>query len=420
MKKLLIFLLSINISYLSSAQEMSSSTSSDFNLGNGLTFKSGDSYLFKLSGMIQPSFSILNDTSNNTEYFFNSKHTFFSFSGFSKKERVSFLMLADFSLASPLLDAWISYHLSNNMNISFGQKLITGNNREMCYMEDNLQFSQRSLLSQTFSRTGREFGLFVDLNYSFGEFYIRPNLGVTSGDGRSSFGSNSRDIDYGGFKYFGRIDFYPLGYFSSGNNLQISDIKREKSPKLVFGIAASYNDGASHSLGEGHGAQDIIDDGIGNDSTGGIYLYNVEGLPQLPDYRKIYFDLLFKFQGFSFLGEYVNTSALSFEQVYTDNFGSSLLAPTQISEYFVLGSGLNLTLGYVFKSNFGIDLRYSNVSPEFESNSSSIISSASATTVSFSKYFLENNFKVITSFSNKDYTNETSLFFANLILQLKL
>lgn len=387
------------------SQELTNLSTSDFTLGNGLVFNSGDDYLFKLSGMIQPSFSLENDSLNNTEYFFNTKHTFFSFSGFSKKERVSFLMLADFSLSSPLLDAWVSYHINNNINLSFGQKLINGNNREMGYMEDNLQFGERSILSQDFSNTAREFGFFIDLNYSINNFNIHPSFGVTSGDGRSSFGSDSRDMDLGGFKYFGRLDFYPFGYFSEGNNLQVADIKREPSPKLVFGIASSYNDGASNGVGEGH--NDFI-------------LYNVNGLAQLPDYRQIYFDLLLKYKGFSLLGEYVNSSALSLQQVYTDPLANSLLLPTQISEYLALGSGLNFSLGYVFNNNFGIDLRYSEVNSEYESNLNSIISSNGATTVSFSKYFLENNFKLITSFSNNQDMNEQSSVFANLILQLKL
>ena len=94
-----------------------------------MIINSGDDYQFKLSGLIQPNFSVTIDSLNNTDYLFNAKHTFFSFSGFAKPERVSFLMLADFSLSSPLLDAWVAYHLNNNINFSFGQKLISGNNR---------------------------------------------------------------------------------------------------------------------------------------------------------------------------------------------------------------------------------------------------------------------------------------------------
>ena len=232
MRKLVFFILGIGLIVNVSAQNYSSTNSTDFSLGNGLVVNSGDDYQFKLSGMIQPIFSVSIDSASNTDFFFNSGHTFFTFSGFSKPERVSFLMLADFSLSAPLLDAWVAYHVNNNIHFSFGQKLISANNRSMLFTEDNLQFSERSVLSQAFSQTGREFGLFVDLSYSLGNFNMNPSLGITSGDGRSSFGTNSRDVDYGGFKYFGRLDFYPLGYFSEGNNLQVYDLKRETLSKF--------------------------------------------------------------------------------------------------------------------------------------------------------------------------------------------
>ena len=348
MKKTVFLIIGLIAIINSSAQDFSSSNSSDFVLGNGLIINSGDDYQFKLSGLIQPNFSVSIDSLNNTDYLFNAKHTFFSFSGFAKPERVSFLMLADFSLSSPLLDAWVAYHLNNNINFSFGQKLISGNNRAMTYTQDNLQFNERSLLSRSFSNTGREFGFFLDLNYSFGRFNVHPSFGITSGDGRSSFGTNSRDVDYGGFKYFGRLDFYPFGYFSEGNHLQVCDIKREKELKLVFGIASSYNDGASNNVGEGHGD---------------FFLYNVNGDIQLPDYRQLYIDLLLKFRGFSFLGEYASATASSLEQIYLDPIAFSLLQSTMISEYLSLGSGLNFSLGYIFKNNYAIDLGYSSISP---------------------------------------------------------
>ena len=410
MKKLPLFLLLISLSFKSFSQEYSSSTSAEFTLGNGLVFESGDNYFFKLSGMIQPNFSIESaqiefQSKDNVDYFFNSEHTFFSFSGFSKREKVSFLMLADFSNSSPLLDAWASYHVSNNINFSFGQKLINGNNREMAFTEGNLQFGERSVLSQNFSNSGREFGLFMDLNFSSNNFNINPSFGITSGDGRSSFGIDSRDMDYGGFKYFGRFDIYPLGYFSDGNNLQVADIKKEISPKFVFGISASYNDGASNSVGEGHGD---------------FMLYNINGNLQLPDYMQVYCDLLFKFKGFSFLAEYANASALSLQQIYSDPLAISLLQPSQISEFLALGSAINFNLGYVLNNGIGIDLSFSEVTPEYDLNSNSIINPITATSFGVSKYFLENDFKITTSISDQKDINNTSLIFANLMLQLRL
>ena len=38
---------------------------------------------------------------------------------------------------------------------------------------------KEAALSSSYSQTGREFGLFVDLSYSIGDFNMNPSLGVT-------------------------------------------------------------------------------------------------------------------------------------------------------------------------------------------------------------------------------------------------
>ena len=212
-------------------------------------------------------------------------------------------------------------------------------------------------------------------------------------------------MDYGGFKYFGRLDFYPFGYFSEGNHLQVCDIKREKELKLVFGIASSYNDGASNNVGEGHGD---------------FFLYNVNGDIQLPDYRQLYIDLLLKFRGFSFLGEYASATASSLEQIYLDPIAFSLLQSTMISEYLSLGSGLNFSLGYIFKNNYAIDLGYSSISPEYEDNLNSVISSNEDLRIGISKYILENNLKISLSFNQHTDSNDQSSSLISAIMQLRL
>ena len=127
-------------------------------------------------------------------------------------------------------------------------------------------------------------------------FGIVPQVAITSGDGRNSFGTDSRDVDLGGLKYGARLDIYPLGFFSEGNDKSTADLAHEESPKLVLGVAASYNDGASHSAGEGHGD---------------FFLYNADGRVQLPDYRQVYGDILVKYKGISVLGEYLIATATS-------------------------------------------------------------------------------------------------------------
>lgn len=163
-------------------------------------------------------------------------------------------MQTDFSSRDPLLDAWIAYHPFSWFTISAGQKQNFVNNREMLYREDRLQFTDRSLSSRTFSRTGREFGLFVETNFEFGNgIVLAPKASLTSGDGRNSFGTDSRDTDFGGIKIGARLDVYPLGAFKQGNDLYTADLKREDKLKVLVGAAVSQNNGASHSAGEGHG-----------------------------------------------------------------------------------------------------------------------------------------------------------------------
>lgn len=357
----------------------------DFNLGSGLNFSFNDGdYHFNLGGFIQPNYQNSKTSGLEAENSFNSKRTFLQFSGDAKKEKVSFLIQLDYSNSDPLMDAWIAYHPTENISISFGQKQTFVNNREMTYREDRLQFNDRSFLSQTFSNTGREFGVFVESKFG-DKFGIVPMLAVTSGDGRNSFGADSRDSDLGGFKFGGRLDLYPLGYFKEGNDLTNVDLGREETLKFVVGVAGSINKGASNSLGEGHG--DFL-------------LYNANGANSLPDYNQLYTDLLLKYKGFSFLAEYVNTSAGNLDLVYTDANSTQILAPTQISQFLVLGDSFNLQTGYVTESGFSFDVRYENMSPEFENQTVSILQDASAYTFGISKYFKNNSLKLQTSYSN--------------------
>src|SRR5690606_28957398 len=83
--------------------------------------------------------------------------------------------------------------------------------------------------------------------------------------------------------YFFINRYYPLGYFSAGNDAYFADLSHEVAPKIVAGVAGSVNKGASHQTGEGHGI---------------FQLFNADQREQYPDYRKIYADLLFKYQGF--------------------------------------------------------------------------------------------------------------------------
>lgn len=408
------FLITIFITTFITAQELSQNKS-DFDFGNGvsLSFEDGD-YNFNINGYIKPTY-VYNDmtsivdggTINEINRQFKSKNSVLEISGNAKKEKVSFSIRMDYSLSNPLLEAWVGYHPSKNVNVYFGQKNSFLNNREMIFNEDILQFTDRSLLSQNHTNShGQEFGLFIETTFGE-EFILSPKFAVTSGDGRNSFGEDSRDSDLGGIKFGARLDLYPFGNFSKGNEGSV-DLVGEQKLIMELGFAYSKNIGTSHRTGNGHGD---------------IMFYDADGNNNLPDYEKIFVDLLLKYKGFSFLAEYADAAASGLNQTYTDTF--NLLIPQQISEYLVLGSSYNFQLGYIFQNDIGIDFRYEFSTPEFTNEinnpyENSILQDFENMSFGISKYFDDNNLKIQVGVSSIKYFygNETTI--AELVCQIRL
>lgn len=386
------------------AQNMEAGVDPNIDFGQGLSFNfnNGD-YQFKVGGMIQPYVGFRKDTTADANFFLNSKRTYFNLAGKAAKEKISFLFQTDFSLSNPLLDAWVSYKPSKYLSVTVGQQLAFSNNREMSMMEYQLQFIDRSLISDSFASTGREFGLFLESNFSIGKMVVSPKFSITSGDGRNSFGVNSTDYDLGGVKYGGRVDVFPFGNFSEGNGHFVADLKNEPKPKLVLGVAGSYNKGASSSVGEGHGD---------------FMLYDALGNNQLPDYRKLYYDALLKFKGFSLLTEYVVATGKVNQGTFYDVSGLNAMKATEISQFLALGTGINTNIGYVFKKKYGIDFRYASINQEFGVNTPSRLKDQEAISCGITKYINENNLKISTSLTQYTVGSTTTLtgaFFVQMI-----
>ncbi|MFZ6051825.1 hypothetical protein [Halocola ammonii] len=396
MKRIILLSAAILLASLFAKAQENSENETSFELGSGVNFDLNDgAYKFKLSGMMQPYYAFEQVGDEDPDYFFNSKRTYLNFGGEAVEEKVSFFFQVDFTQPEPLLDAWIKYNPFGEFNVTVGQMQNISNNREMLHMEDHLTFPDRSLLSTSLSNTGRELGLFIDNTFGDENFAVIPHISVTSGDGRNSFGADSRDVDLGGLKYGARIDLFPLGMFTKGNEGQVADLMHEESPKVLLGAAASYNDGASNTVGEGHGD---------------YFLYDAAGEVQLPDYRQLYFDILAKYKGFSVLGEYAIATATSLDGSFVDPTATEFLRPTQISQYLTLGTAYNAQLGYVTKSGYALDLRYSALTPEFGDNEMSVAAETTAMTVGFSKYFKENALKIqaaVTTLDNERMEDNT-------------
>ena len=400
MKKLIITtIILLSISYVFSQE--SERNNASFSLGDGISFSfnEGD-YEFNIYGFIKPTY-IFNDEKIYTadgEYSnvfrqFKSQNSNLFFTGFAKDEKLSFTIQMDYSYSNPLVEAFIGYHFNEKTSLYFGQMQVNHNNLEMTHNEDRLRFTNRGILSQTYTENGEEFGLFFETSFG-NQFVVNPTLAVTSGDGRNSFGEDSRDSDKGGVKFGSRINILPFGDFSIGNRISTVDLMHEEKPKVQIGVAYSKNMGASNQVGDGHG--DFI-------------LYDNSGDELFPDYSQLFFDLNLKYKGFSLVLEYADAFASGLDQIYTDPNAFNLLIPQQISEYLVVGDSQGIQFGYFTKNGISVDFIYESLNPEFDSYESSVLRKSSNMGVGISKYLAGNNLKIQASLFKTAYENLNNL-----------
>jgi len=332
--------------------------------GDGLEIRfEADEFVFGIGGMAQPGFQWgrqdLDSTGTLGTYI---RRSYLDLHATDEKRNLDFLIRADFSQELPLLDAFVQWRPSKHWTLRMGQFQQIANNREMVFFEGDLNFPTRSLLSQLFAERGREFGLAV--MGAWGEpdgWTVRPAVSVTTGDGANSFGSLSNDPDLGGMKWSGRLDVLPFGDFDASSAV---DFVREPTLKLALGLATSVNIGASGAVGESHG--DWL-------------IYDEAGRHQLPNYLKNHVDLLMKWRGATVLAEYVNAAAYGLDGAFTNPSLGTLLLPTQISTYLVLGNAFNVQAGYVLNNGLALDARLSRTYPEFAAdNSASLLQVADA------------------------------------------
>ena len=414
MKKLIvttIFLLSISYAFTQQSEKNSAS----FNLGEGISFSFNEGkYEFDIFGFIRPSYIYSDEkiytsegSYSNVYRQFKSQNSNLYFTGAAIDEKLSFTIQMDYSSSDPLVEAFIGYHINDKTTLYFGQMQVSHNNLEMVQNENDLRFTSRGLISQTYTESGEEFGLFLETSFG-NSFLVEPTLAVTSGDGKNSFGEDSRDSDKGGVKFGSRINILPFGDFSEGNRQSTVDLIHEEKPKVQIGIAYSKNIGASNLVGDGHG--DFV-------------LYDSSGEENYPDYSQLFFDLNLKYKGFSLLFEYADSYASGLDDIYTDPNGFNTLVPKQISEYLVLGDSQGIHFGYFTKSGYSIDFIYEQSNPEFNSNIDSILRESTNVGFGLSKYLSDNNIKLQasvfkTNLKNSFVTQDDEFMNASFVVTL--
>ena len=350
----------VNLSY-SQGLEMQS-----YKFGDGLRFVGESGQSIRLTGYAQPMAELKNIDSvdlNSSRY--RMRRLRLRVDGQTKDPRFKYRLQVDLSGVSeigevnedPLMDAYIDYAPNNSFSVKFGQRTTYADNRELWMSSNSLQLAERSRLTSAFASI-REFGIFVTGRIKSGRgSFLRPYFVLSNGDGK-----NVMDNDRGGLKLGGRIDYLPFGLFTNIGQFRQIDVMREQVPKLVVGVHYSHNSGMSSRRGR---------------YSGRILYLNNNDEESLPDYSKYGVDFLFKYRGFSALGEYVKSSAIVpvdiTQRVRNDGTISMDFTPgvdgngdlNDIINYvkgrMMLGSAYNFQLGYLFKNNFSIDGRYTHL-----------------------------------------------------------
>ena len=412
MNKLLLAVLAFILCVNLNAQDAAFNT---YNFGEGLEFVSEDEHFFKLGGYIQPfveSRFIFNDTlgENYNDNRFRLRRLRVRLSGNSPSYNLNYRVQFDLSGVSEtgeessnlLLDAFLTYSFNKRTKLTIGQRSLRSDNRELPMSSASLQLVERSKLTSSFAAI-RDFGLFLQRDFRFKNgSYLRNYFEITSGDGMNNF-----QKDHGGLKYGGRIDYVPFGLFTNMGQFRQADIMRERSVKLVVGVNYSYNQGMSSRRGRG-GGQILYLDSLGNES--------------LPDFIKMGVDFMLKAQGFSVLGEYQKTSSIVPDDITqrvrnNGTVSSSFLVDGQenVTNYvngrIMLGSAYNIQMGYLLKSLYSFDLRYTHIeSDEFSFlNNGTFYNRPNYYSFGISKYFARNyGFKIQASITYVDVSEEST------------
>lgn len=374
MKKILllipVFFLSIN----TQAQEIS-----DTSFGKGLVnFVAKDS---TFSVKFAPRFQVRSMSSwdHNGDIYESPEHNFIvrrarlKFDGFAYNKNLIYkielgLSNRDVSGANAfnrntpryILDAVIKWKFAKNWEFWAGQTKLPGN-VERVVSSGNLQLIDRSLLNSRFN-IDRDLGIQIRHKSNLGgTFLTREKFSISQGEGR-----NVTEGNEGGLQYTARLELLPFGAFKSKGDYSQSDLKREEKPKLMLGFTYNFNEEAVRERG-----------------FAGDYMVRSDETIYGTDQTTIFIDAMYKFNGFSFMGEYAKRTADN--EIATETDG---VTPT--GDIVLTGNALNLQAGYLFKNNYEVAGRFTTV--DYESVTSKL--PTKQYTLGFNKFVVGHKLKI--------------------------
>lgn len=272
-------------------------------------------------------------------------------------------------------DAVIKWHFYKNFQLWFGQTKLPGN-RERLVSSGDLQFVNRSLLNAQFT-LDRDIGVQVHHRFNlYNDFVIKEIVSISQGEGRNITTGN-----LGGYQYTAKLELLPFGDFIDEGDYSGGDLKREPTPKLALGATYSINNNAVQTFGN-QGEYMVIDDG------NSFFETNV---------NTFFIDTMFKYNGFSFMAEYAKRDAENPIAKNSDGLTTG--------EVVQVGNGINTQAGYLFKSNWEISGRYTNI--ELDKNITGR-GAQNQYTLGVSKYIVGHKLKIQSDISYLDVTNSNS------------
>jgi len=119
----------------------------------------------------------------------------------------------------------------------------------------------------------------------------------------------------------------------------------------------------------------------------GSFIRDDAGIDYGKDLNTFFVDLMFKYQGFSVMAEYAQKATSDEDPIVMDDMNNSIGT-------FFTGKGMNVQTGYLFKDNWEISLRYTNIMPD------KVVSNEETQyTLGLSKYVVGHKLKVQTDVS---------------------
>jgi len=225
-----------------------------------------------------------------------------------------------------ILDGVLMWNFYGNFEFWMGQTKLPGN-MERVISSGNMQQVDRSLLNRTFT-IDRDQG--IQLRHTFNlsrQFLVKEKVAISQGEGRNITTGN-----LGGLQYTARLELFPFGDFAAYSG---SDLKRIQNPKLMLAATFDHNQ-----------------DAVKTQSNQGAYMENDMGFYET-DINTIFIDAMFKYKGFSFMGEYAHREA---DDAIAKNSDGTLSG-----DEVQIGNGINLQTGYLLARNWEVSGRFTNI-----------------------------------------------------------